>query len=731
MRVEKTVQGPVLQLKDAEKLLLVNMIPRGQSSESGQESAPFLAVHPDAQAMVATVRLESAVEPTPLFSSVNQGWDWSLSQQARIPPATETTLSFSGRGRELFGACLDRESFVDVFKVDDPTGPHAMQFLSRMKSTLGSDEPFIQAGNFDRVRIYVGQNWSGDGFGQRTAAVQTSVDGGERFEFLGLEARETSGRDGPPVRPAVSRDGTVYVAFFRLSPVDRGGKPIDHGLLGDLIVCRDDRGGIGASPFQDLRDASDQLPGRIVEKGRILPIGVRLGEEIVGPSLSLSVSPVDSSSVCLAWVDLDLEKGTPSIHVRRSNDRGVSWHESLAPIPSASNPSVAIAANDVAGLLYQRLVARQQAEGEAYWETRFVEVSNVAGRHAEGMTLVRVPASQMPPARSQPYLGRTHLIATASSFHGVFAAPNIPDPSFFPHGVSFRRHHREGRLLPNVGETPVAPSIDPYCFRVPLKVPIASSPGILRWPAGSFLENAVRYNSWNMYSGGSLYPSPSIVRETGKDTPGEGSARPYSGDFTTGTSPGDYQAGFPGEGGIAARVLNRREVPAWTSVIAALIGMTGVLIWYTRFAVRKGLQEQTQGPVLLNYTGYITVRFTDKSGRPMSICKPRGKGSLVVEFSPEGASEEGAVLIDLNRGKSASEVDFQVQVDRGEFELESEPKRTLMVKPKDRARVSFAFTAPLRESRDQRLFVQVFQKTQLIQVVPAALIVESKEGRKS
>jgi len=91
------------------------------------------------------------------------------------------------------------------------------------------------------------------------------VDGGATYKSVPIEARKTSGQDGPSVRPAVAGDNTVYAAFF-------GWRKFNGTVAtSDVVVVRDDTGGAGPNPFQALKDPSDKLPGRIVVKRVSIP----------------------------------------------------------------------------------------------------------------------------------------------------------------------------------------------------------------------------------------------------------------------------------------------------------------------------------------------------------------------------------------------------------------------------------------------------------------------------
>src|SRR3989440_11242806 len=79
------------------------------------------------------------------------------------------------------------------------------------------------------------------------------------------ETRNTAGQNGPSIRPAVAPDHTVYVAYFGW----RSNAGAD--VTSDVVVVRDDSGATGATPFRDLVDPSDSLPGRLVATHVTIP----------------------------------------------------------------------------------------------------------------------------------------------------------------------------------------------------------------------------------------------------------------------------------------------------------------------------------------------------------------------------------------------------------------------------------------------------------------------------
>jgi hypothetical protein len=90
------------------------------------------------------------------------------------------------------------------------------------------------------------------------------------------------------------------------------------------------------------------------------------------------------------------------------------------------------------------------------------------GVNWDDLVLSTAPAS-VPAKTFDPYLGDyDHLVAVGSDFYGIFSANNTPDQANFPNGVVYQRNvdFATRRLLALDGTTSVAPSIDPFFFKV-------------------------------------------------------------------------------------------------------------------------------------------------------------------------------------------------------------------------------------------------------------------------
>jgi hypothetical protein len=461
--------------------LLVDLIPAFASGETQQDSEPFLAVHPKGKVLLASAFTGSAAgQRAPVFVSTDRGRSWAMNL---IVPSSrlvaDQTYAFGGE-ESLYGAVITRPGLhIPVLETKDPNLASVLRIIHDpgppLQTPQGAmprtDQPFLQTSE-DGSRIYVGENNFNPAVPRHTASLRVSVDGGNSFRNVWLEARNTLGQDAPSIRPSVARDGTVYVAFlgWRQAP---GGRPV-----GDVVVLRDDQGATGAQPFNNFRDPNDNLPGRLVARNRVFPFDPRhprLGQERIGSSLSLAVDPNHSETVYLAWADLDTTTGAYTVRVCQSQDRGENWTQVLQPIPSATNPALAVADDGTVALLYQQLAGEHTRA--ARWETHLVRSRN-GFQQKDDQVLSRVPTQGEPAARGLPYLGDyAHLLAVGNTFYGIFSASNAPLSRNFPalKPIYQRKNTWDEALLDNSGNH-VTPSIDPFFFRMPSLGLIAQKP---------------------------------------------------------------------------------------------------------------------------------------------------------------------------------------------------------------------------------------------------------------
>ena len=458
------------------QVLLVNMIPRSLSGESHQDSEPTIAVNPANPLQIAG----SAFTPdpaggdlAPIYVSTDGGNTWSLnsivpSSAADGSATSDITVAFASSSNRLYAGIIrvpypPHHPRLNILRSNDFQSATEMTVLTE-RIGKGVDQPYVQATTVangpdkGKDRVYVGDNdFNAVG---HTATIDRSLDAGKAnpaFTSLRIERRTTSGQDGPPIRPVIHPDGTLYAVFHSWRTYNDS----TGAGTADVVVVRDDNGAAGATSFADLLDPGDGKAGvRLVQNVKFNFNGY-LGLQRTGGDVAIALDPNDSNKVYVAYND---DHGADyMLHVLRSTDRGATWSADLRSWRNALNPALAINSAGKVGLLYQQLTGTGAGQR---WVTKFESSTN--GTTWSALTLATVPA-QTPPIQFDPYLGDyDHLMAVGKDFYGVFSANNTPKKANFPKGVKFQRNasFTTQTLLDVDNVTPVDPSIDPFFFRI-------------------------------------------------------------------------------------------------------------------------------------------------------------------------------------------------------------------------------------------------------------------------
>lgn len=464
------------------QIRVIDIVPNSQSNETEIDSEPNVAVDPSNPLRVAA----SAFTPdpmsgpnAPIYVSTDGGTTWTLSS---IVPGNDPTfgtgditLRFGGTSGVLYTGILIGTDFLhlNILRAADFTLATPMTLLV---DRFSEDQPYVQAttvlsgSGAGSDRVYIGNNNLAN---SQSATIDLSLDAATAptpagFSPFVIETRTTAGQDGPPIRPAIHSDGTVYGIFYRLTTLTA------PNLTADVVVVRADGWGTGATPFAALLGA-DGLAGRQVVTGRTVPFGISLGQNrLVASNLSIAVDPRSSDRVYCAWADL-VGATDYTLHVRRSDDRGVTWSASdLLTITNATNPALAINTGGRVGFLYQQLTG---AGSSQRWQTH-LRRSNDGTAWTDDL-LADTPANT-PASTTSVYLGDyDHLMAIGKDFYGIFSAANMPVLASFPSGVTFQRNVDTATgTLRNVTNTgTVSPSIDPFFFSVKEPAPQIQVPG--------------------------------------------------------------------------------------------------------------------------------------------------------------------------------------------------------------------------------------------------------------
>lgn|SRR5215213_6362830 len=463
---------------------LVNVIPRALSGESHQDSEPNLAVNPANVNQLAASAFTSGVGfcgsgTAPIFISLNGGATWATS--CIIPNDVggmpgDITLRFTGIQGTLYAATLRNvgDLTLNILRTTDFTSPDPMAVL---RSRENVDQPYIHATNADaKDIILVGSNDLNDSDAPgRTAVVDYSFKANETnpdFRTSRIEARPTSGQNGPPIRIAYHPAGVIYAAFYGWRSVDPQ-STASSIITADVVVVREDASTEVEKRFAALKEPDGSVGMRVV-KGVKVPWNPNSqtdfgNERFVGSNISIAVDPRPEMSnvVYLAWADR-VGSNDYTVHVRRSINRGETWSSDLRTITNGTNPALAISNNGSIGFLYQRLVPAPNNQASR-WETHLeITTSEAAFSDKQDIVLANVSANT-PDPQFLPYIGDyIHLMAVGNDFYGVFSANNFPNKDNFHKNIVFQRNvnWETKSLLRLDNTTQVAPSIDPFFFKV-------------------------------------------------------------------------------------------------------------------------------------------------------------------------------------------------------------------------------------------------------------------------
>jgi len=165
---------------------------------------------------------------------------------------------------------------------------------------------------------------------------------------------------------------------------------------------------------------------------------------------------------------------------------------------------------------------------------------------------------------------------------------------------------------------------------------------------------------------------------------------------------------------------------SWIWVVLSLLTF-GLIIWFVKYRVPVNVQgtvdrlidQKIQGPALTNYSGFLSARFVDRDGHPISEIDPEMECTMVVQFAQQQPAEPWAEPIDLRGGEDAPQVFFRIAIDSTGFRVTLD-RKTVSVAANGVLDVPFEVAAP--NTRDRfSIFIQVFQKTRLVQVVAPKL----------
>ncbi|HEV3327242.1 MAG TPA: hypothetical protein VG052_16620 [Puia sp.] len=479
---------------------IVDVIPLAMSGESRQDVGASIAVNPNNpnEIVIAALTADPNGGPNaPVFVSTDGGDTWLAKNIVPGDGPTGTygiTVKYGRTSNELYAGIV-KGNAPDQLAILRTINPVAAAVMAQMDSGGDVEQPYVAVGTVPggpdagKDRLYVGLNdlnatsqWGP----ALTSSIRQTMDAlspAPVFNSILLDRRPktpgalqdlTPPRNGPQVRPAVHKDGTVYAVFYSWKTwADTGQGPAL--VTTDVVVVRDDNWGQSADPYGSLLDSGDGVAGQRVAMNVPLLFDGTLGFEQIGGDLSIAVDPTNSSILYVAWTEWQQgSSGNQTViwlQVRRSADRGQTWSNTgLTAVRNARSPGLAINDKGQVGLIYQQLTG---SGNNQRWETHLA-FSQDAVQWSDTV-LATVIATNYTPFYN--FIGDyTNIMAVGNIFYGVFCTFNNPASKYFPQGVKFQRNHNYIGLFGVDNLTPVAPSIDPFFFETAFIPPAVKIP---------------------------------------------------------------------------------------------------------------------------------------------------------------------------------------------------------------------------------------------------------------
>jgi hypothetical protein len=311
----------------AQTVTVVDLIPQTNSNEANDDREPSIAVNPGDALQIAasafTPDSSGATNLAPIFLSQDGGQTWTESSIIPVnannncPGTCDITLRFASASNILYVGWLDGDISVSPATIEYSVGratpfptPATITVLENTpESTTVRDQPYTQAttvmgdpaGGTGNDRVYIGSNDASKD--PQGATLDQSLDVATAAPPAGLSAdlleiRTTCGFDGPPIRPAMHPDGTVYALFSSWTTCNF------TSTVADTVLRRDDSW--GRNGYSALLDSGDTKAGVKVAAGISIPFNkatgyADLGTERIGSLLSIAVDPRNSQTVYVAW----------------------------------------------------------------------------------------------------------------------------------------------------------------------------------------------------------------------------------------------------------------------------------------------------------------------------------------------------------------------------------------------------------------------------------------------
>lgn len=445
---------------------VVDVIPKADSRDSGQNAEPSLALNPIDPSQMVAAAFSDVSSPnglvTPYFASTDGGKTWTDYGSLLT---LDKSIAWSTDGTSVLTA-VDTPTFfgngigIGLYSGTVP-GPGPTTAVSVLNANSLFDQPSIATGPTNHV--YVGYN-NLDKFPGSTATIAVSTDGGATLTPIAIDPTNPGGQsDAPAIRVAVNGN-TVYGAYIRWN-ANLGGDPAlqSADIAAQIMVVKSTNG--GADSFTALPGGSQVDTPVVIFSEK----GAALGSERIGSDLSIAVDPNNPNRVVVAYSGT-AGLGELQVVVAESTDGGVTWTRKFTSSNEIRSglPAIVIRSDGAVGLLYTSYDVAKDRLSQHLISTNndFQTFTDTLLAHEQDQ------ASGGPTPRYFPYIGDfQNLTSAGSTYYGIFSADNFANGRLaaFPEGVSFLRCTTGviGTLsfgLDTCGGIAIPQSIDPFMF---------------------------------------------------------------------------------------------------------------------------------------------------------------------------------------------------------------------------------------------------------------------------
>jgi len=441
----------LVSVASADTINVVDIVPLGQSLESGRNAEPSIAVNPlNPLQMVAGAFSSTANgndNNTLFWASNNGGSTWSSYGNL---PTDDKTLAWRQDGVAPLAAglhCISctANSFVTSLNTYSGNGTNFGAPISPI--TGGLDQPWLRTGASGKTYMTYNDLTN---YPAASASIRVSSNNGATYAqpiLLDTAGKPAGGQDAPSVRSAVNGQ-TVYAAFTRWGTETDSANGDQHFANSQVVVVKSTNGGTSFSPGVTAATTNGLF-------ANVSDTPLTFGHSRSSSDVAIAVDPNNASRVIVAYQnEVGQESGVVQLHVIESSDGGATWTNKLTTAPSvrAGFPGLSILNNGSVGLLYLTYDPATQMQSQHFLTTSndFATTTDTLLGREQNITF---------------FLGDFYdLTSVDNTFYGTFSAWNVDDgtQAYFP-TISYQRSYTG---TPGTADfaLPVSGSVDPFFF---------------------------------------------------------------------------------------------------------------------------------------------------------------------------------------------------------------------------------------------------------------------------